>query len=231
LGSSHLPWERLHQESEPALERLGTARLAARLPARKVLLGFYRRLFEEGRRFEPPMPESLESTTADVEAILARVYEAEHRSAQLAQDLRELKGKVVAERERTDARQVQKRKKEFEEKIKRQLEWLAKLNSKKDLRVVSAWRIERALEFLTAAPSAAAQDPHLQPILERYQWRMAKARASTADLLQQLSYEEELIEGARLRCLALLEWELRPLVAATSSSPRTPGRAAPTPGP
>jgi hypothetical protein len=231
LSGSRLPWERLHQESEPALERLGTARLAPRLPARKVLLGFYRRLFEEQQRFEPTMPESFESTTTDVEAILARVYEAEERSPQLAQDLQELKGKVLAERERADARQVQKRKKEFEKKIQRQLEWLAKLNSKKDLLAVSAWRIERALEFLTGAPSAAAQDPHLQPILERYQRRMAKARASTAALLQQLSYQEELIEGARLRCLALLGWEVQPLVTATSPSPRTPGGARPTPGP
>ncbi len=206
LMDSDWVWEQLRQESEPALATLEAGPLAPRLPARKVLLRFKRRLLEESAGMRPTATSDLSTVQQRVDELLARAYELEGKSRpQLEADLRTLQQRLEADRLRQQALEAVGQMKQFEAQLQDSLDWLGRLESNNDLRLVPAWRVERALEFLTQASRVANRNTGLKPVLARYQERIHRALAQAEAKLSQHAYAEEEVETVRMRCLAMLK--------------------------
>lgn len=227
LAASDQIWEELWEEAAAPLAVLESVELAPRLPTRKVLLNFERRLLDEQQRMGSPAPAELAQAPLQIEALLARAYAAQGRPPdELARDLGNLQRKLAAERRHQEARRAEKQRKQFEARLQQSLEWLARLDGKKDLEVVPPWRVEGAVEFLTEAPEAVRRNGGLEPVLARYRLRVEQALTRTEALLSRRRFEEEEIETARLRCLARLAQARREkLLATTEPKKNGPPRA------
>lgn len=221
LAESDQTWEQLRDDSEPSLRVLEVVPPSSRLPTRSTLLNFERRLLEEQARLTPPVPAELEALRQRVERLLARAYDAEGRPAgELERELSDLQRKVMEERRQRETRLAKQQKKRFENTLKKELKWLAQLQAKPDLRLVSGWRIEQAVDFLTGAPEIATRNPILKSVLARYQKKIEQALAATEQLLSRRVYDEEVVETSRLRCLELLSGaRLAPRAAGTPPQP------------
>lgn len=224
LAESDQTWERLREDSELPLRTLEAVPPAPRLPTRGTLLAFERRLLEEQDQLAPTLPANLEALRRQVEQLLARVYAQEGRPASdLERDVAELQRRVAEERRQRETLLAKEQKKRFEKTVKKELEWLARLKAKPDLRLVSAWRIEQAVDFLTTAPEVARRNPILQPVLARHQKKIEQALGATEQLLSQQDYDEEIVETTRQRCLAMLS-EARLLPRAVTALPQPADR-------
>lgn len=219
LSETPMTWEQLKDESAPVLAVLETVSLSPRLPTRRLLLQFYARLFDEEQRLPGPLPAELADTTAQVERLLARAARAEGRSTeQVARDLHAVQNKILAEQHHEQARLAKKQRDQFKNELAEALDWLDKFRSKGDLLRTSPWRVERAVEFLTQAPALVRQNQRLEPVLARYRSRIEKRLAQTQVLLTRASYQNEIAEGARRRCLELLAASQRAPLPAVSGA-------------